>query len=202
MNRTRHYICLAICSVLLLSGCGAVNTQIKDIPIEQMDSLRDEYVGRKAWTRALLIDIAEGGVIDRDQEVEIVSLDLHWNGAVGVKGSNNKVIRHAMNISRPLTAEKYKDSLSRLFWFKKPDYRYRMNLRSFGKRTAKAIYNHELFRGMIREAALESWGFPDEMKQNDIGGVSSEQWIYKDPRERNKKRYVWIIDGEVDKWEE
>ena len=119
-----------------------------------------------------------------------------------VETPNRKRIRHALNIQRPLTKEKVEEKLHKLFWFKKPEYRYRMNLRKYGKRTAKAIYNHELFKGMKKEAALESWGFPDEVKKWDVGGREEEQWIYKDPRQKTKKRYVYIVNGVVDKWEE
>lgn len=202
MTRKYRYIYMIMISSILLSGCGAVQTQIKDIPLEEMDKLHDEYIGKKAWTRALLVDIGQNGVIDRDVEVKIVSLDMHWNGAVGVKGPNKKLVRHNLNLERPLTREKFDEAMNRVFWFKKPDYRYRMNLRSFGKRTARAIRNNELFKGMVREAALESWGYPDEMKTSDIGGVHQEQWIYRDPRQRTKKRYIFIVEGEVDRWEE
>ncbi|HSG26850.1 MAG TPA: hypothetical protein VLA34_00120, partial [Candidatus Krumholzibacterium sp.] len=183
MTQTSKNIFSALIAVLLLSGCGAVDTQIKDLPIEQMDELEETYVGRKAWTRALLVDIGgDNGVIDRDVEVEIVSLDMHWNGAVGVRGPNRKIVRHGMDLRRPLTKESFEEVLNKLFWFKEPDYRYRMNLRKYGKRTARAIRENELFKGMEREAALESWGYPDEMKSSDIGGADQEQWIYMDPR--------------------
>lgn len=202
MTQTKKYIFMALGVVFVLSGCGALSTQMKDIPIEQMDQLEDEYVGRKAWTRTLLIDTGQNGIIDRDVEVKIVSIDMHWNGAVGVKGPDRKVVRHNLDLQRPLTKEKFEAVLDRAFWFKEPDYRYRMNLNTFGKRTAKAIYSHELFKNMPREAALHSWGFPDEMKSSDIGETKQEQWTYRDPRERNKKRYVWLIDDQVDRWEE
>lgn len=203
MTQTSKCIFSALIAALLLSGCGAVDTQIKDLPIEQMDELEETYIGRKAWTRALLVDIGgDNGVIDRDVEVEIVSLDMHWNGAVGVRGPNNKIVRHGLDLRRPMNKESFDEILNKLFWFREPDYRYRMNLRKYGKRTARAVRGNELFKGMEREAALESWGYPDEMKSNDIGGANQEQWIYVDPRQRNKKRYIVIVDGFVDSWEE
>ena len=198
----KRYIILLAVVLIILPGCKAVNTVKKDIPIEQMDSLEEEYIGRTAWTRTLLIDLDHSeNIVDRDIEVEIIAVDLHWNGAVTVRSPNRKKITHGLNIERPLTKEKFEDKLSQIFWFKKPTYRYRMDLRTYGKRTAKAIFNHELFKGMKRDAALDSWGFPDEMNENELGGVLNEQWIYIDPRQ-NKKRYVWLIDGVVEKWEE
>ena len=192
----------ALCVLLLISGCGAYRTVEKDIPIEQMDELNEKYIGRTAWTRALIVDIKQNGVIDRGTKVEIVELDLHWGTAIGVRGPNKRKYRHALNLERPVTKEAFEQAMSRLFWFDTPDKRYRMNLREYGKRTARAIRDSELFKGMPREAAIESWGWPDEMLSNDIGNVLSEQWIYKDPRQRTKKRYIWLINGEVDKWEE
>jgi hypothetical protein len=202
VTQSKKCLFMAFAAIFILSGCGAVNTQLKDIPIEQMDQLQEDFIGRTAWTRMLVVDIGTNGIIDRDVKVEIVSLDLHWNGAVGVRGPNRKIIRHNLGIERPLTKEKFEDALNKAFWFRDPDYRYRMNLRAFGKRTAKAVYNHELYKNMQSEAALYSWGFPDEVNKSDIGGVNLEQWTYKDPRQVNKKRYIWLNDGKVDRWEE
>jgi hypothetical protein len=195
-------VLLAIGLALLISGCKSLNTVTIDIPIEDRDALEEGYVGRRAWTRTLLIDLGDEGIIDRDVEVEIVALDMHWTGAIMVQGPNRKKITHGMNLKRPLTREAYEEKLNRIFWFEKPETRYRMDLRKYGKRTAKAIFNHELFKGMKREAALASWGFPDDINSNEISGVLEEQWIYKDPRQKGKKRYIYIVDGLVSSWEE
>jgi hypothetical protein len=192
----------ALCILLLVSGCGLYKTVDKDLPIQEMDELNEKYVGRTAWNRALLVDIKQAGVIDRGTAIEIVELDLHWGCAVGVKGPNKRKYRHALNLDRPVTREAFEQEMEKLFWFDKPDKRYRMNLREYGKRTARAIRDNELFKGMDRNAAIEAWGWPDEMLANDIGNVLSEQWIYKDPRQRTKKKYVWLVDGVVEKWEE
>lgn len=198
----KRCILLTFIMLFVLSGCKVVSTVKKDIPIEQRDALEEDYLGRKAWTRALLVDLDHSDrIINRDTEVEIIGLDMHWNGAVTVRGPDRKKITHGLNLKRPLTSKKFEEKLTQIFWFKKPTYRYRMDLRTYGKRTAKAIFNHELFKGMKRQAALDSWGFPDEMNENELGGVLNEQWIFIDPR-LNKKRYVWLVDGVVDKWEE
>jgi len=196
-------LCLFILMIVVaVSGCGVMKNVKKDIPIEDMDQLREEYIGKYAWTRSLLIDLKGGGIIDRDVKVNITGLDMHMNGAVTIRGPGRKRIRHGLNLERPVTMEIYQEKMNRLFWFKKPEYRYRMNLRKYGKKTAKSIFNHELFKGMKRLAAIESWGHPDEMKSTELGGILEEQWIFKDPRQKTKKRYVWLRDGLVDKWEE
>ena len=198
----KRYLFFMVATLLVFSGCALVRTVTKDIPIDQMDALGEKYIGRAAWTRALLVDLDHSdSIIDRDAKVEIIGIDMHWGGAVTVRGPDRKKITHGLYLKRPLTSEKYEEKLSQIFWFKKPEYRYRMDLRRYGKRTAKAIFNHELFKGMKRDAALDSWGYPDEMKENELGGVLNEQWILLDPRQ-NKKRYVWLVDGAVDKWEE
>ena len=198
----KRSIILSLIMVIALSGCTLKQKVVKDIPIEEMDQLKEEYQGKTAWTRALLIDIGPEGFIDRDVKVKIVGLDMHWNGAVTVEGADRRRITHALDLERPLTKAAFDEKMNRLFWFKHPDYRYRMNLRKYGKKTAKSIYNHELFKGMKRDAALESWGFPDEMNSTDVGGRLQEQWIYRDPRQKGKKRYIYITDGLVDNWEE
>jgi hypothetical protein len=198
----KRYTLIALVLMLMLAGCSLKDRVIRDIPLQDADRLLKKYKGETAWTRSLLIDLGPAGIIDRDTKVEIVNLELHWTGAVTVKGPNNHKITQALDLERPLTAQAVEQKLNRLFWFKKPEYRYRMNLRKFGKKSAKAIYQHELFKGMKREAALESWGYPDEMNSNEVGGVLDEQWIYKDPRQKGKKRYLYIRDGIVDHWEE
>ena len=198
----KRYTLFMVAIILVFSGCRVVNNVMKDIPIEQMDVLEEEYVGRTAWTRALLVDLdKKDAIIDRDTAVEIIALDMHWNGAITVRDPGRRRITHGLDLKRPLSSEQFEEKLSQIFWFKKPTYRYRMDLRRYGKRTAKAIFNHELFKGMKSDAAIESWGFPDEMNENELGGVLNEQWIYIEPRQ-NKKRYVWLIGGAVDKWEE
>jgi hypothetical protein len=193
---------LALLIVCIFAGCNLVSKVVRDLPIQDMDKLDKTYVGREAWTRALLIDLGPEGVIDRDTKVRIVSLDMHWTGSVTVKGPNRRNITHALNLERPLTMASVEEKLNKLFFFTTSEYRYRMNLRKYGKKTAKAVFDRQLFKGMKREAALESWGYPDEMKSVDLSGSSQEQWIYKDVRQKNKKRYVYIVEGQVDTWEE
>jgi len=197
-----RYSMLALVIAFVFAGCGVSDKVVKDIPIQEMDKLNEEYVGRDAWTRALLIDLGPEGVIDRDTKVKIVSLDMHWTGSVTVKGPNNRNITHGFNLERPLTMAAVEEKLNKLFFFTDPEYRYRMNLRKYGKKTAKAIFDRQLFKGMKREAAIESWGYPDEMKSVDLSGQLEEQWIYKDVRQKTKKRYIYIRDGQVDNWEE
>jgi hypothetical protein len=202
----KKLILSALCLLICLPGCGiwksTVNNVKKDIPLEEMDKLNDKYVGKRAWTRALIVDLGHNGIIDRGVEVEIVELDVHWNGAIGVRGPNKRKYRHGLGLDRPITPESFEMALDKLFWYDKPDKRYRMNLRTFGKATARAIRDNELFKGMKSEAALESWGYPDEMLSHEIGGDITEQWIYMDPRQRTKKRYIWLRNGAVEKWEE
>jgi hypothetical protein len=198
----RRYLVPALCFVFILSGCNLVKRVMKDIPVQQQDQLDDQYIGKEAWTRSLLIDLGPEGVIDRDVKVKIISLDLHWTGSVMVEAPNRHRITHGLGLERPLTMQAVQEKMDRLFWFGTPEYRYRMNLRKFGKKTSKAVFDHQVFKGMKREAALESWGFPDEMKSTDIGGKLEEQWIYKDVRQKTKKRYVFIVEGQVDNWEE
>jgi len=193
---------LALFMMCIFAGCNIVNKVVKDIPIQEMDKLGETYVGREGWTRSLLVDLGPEGVIDRDIKVKIISLDTHWTGSVTVEGSNRHRLIHGLGLERPLTMQAVEEKLIKLFWFTNPEYRYRMNLRKYGKKTAKSIFEHQLFKGMKREAALESWGYPDELKSVDLSGKLEEQWIYKDIRQKTKKRYVYIIDGFVDTWEE
>jgi len=193
---------LALLIVCVFAGCNIVNKVVKDIPIQETDKLEQTYIGREAWTRALLIDLGEQGVVDRDAQVKIVGLDTHWTGSVTVESPNRHRVTHGLGLERPLTMAAVEGKLNQLFWFTKPEYRYRMNLRKYGKKTAKAIFEHSLFKGMNREAALEAWGYPDEMKSNELSGKLEEQWMYKDIHQKNKKRYVYVSAAAIDSWEE
>jgi hypothetical protein len=198
----RRLILPAIFIIVVFSGCNLISKVVKDVPIQEQDKLEQQYAGKQAWTRSLLIDIGPAGVIDRDTEVKIIALDLHWTGSVLVDPPNHHRITHALNLERPITVAAVSEKMDKLFWFTKPENRYRMNLRKYGKKTAKAVFEHQLFKGMIREAALESWGYPDEMKGSDIAGQNQEQWIYKDTRRKDKKRYVYLVENAVSSWEE
>jgi hypothetical protein len=193
---------VTLCIIIILAGCNVMDNLVKDLSIEDIDDLNAKYKGETAWTRALLIDLGPEGIIDRDTKVRIISLDMHWNGAVTVEGPKRRRIKHGLNLEKPVTKEMFEEKIARLFWFEKPEKRYRMDLRKYGKKTAKAIFKHELFKGMKRAAALESWGYPDEMNSHEMGGSVEEQWIYRDPSHKGKKRYIYIVDGVVGSWEE
>jgi hypothetical protein len=59
--------------------------------------------------------------------------------------------------------------------------------------------NHEVFAGMQSEAAIESWGIPNEIRVSEIGAQKEEQWVYKQTK---RSKYLYIIDNKVGRWEE
>jgi hypothetical protein len=200
--KDKRMLILFLVTAMMLGGCRAVNLIKKDMPIEDMDYLEEKYLGRTGWTKSYLVDMGQNGVLEQDTKVEIVELDMHWNGAVGVKAPDNHKYRHALELERPVTREKFEDAINRLLWFQSPEKRYRENLWEYGKELAKAILNHELLKGMNKDAALESWGPPDKIERNEIGGVDQEQWIYRDPRDDTSKSYIVFEDGLVAEWSE
>ncbi len=186
--------------LLLVCGCSAIkNNIVKDIPLEQQKQLLEKYRWRTAWSRLVLEDIKQRGVVQRDTKVKIIDLDFHWNGAVTVLTPKRKKLVYALNIERPLTVAKMESKMDEVFWFKSPMLRQVDYIRKWGKKTARAIRNHEVFIGMPGEAAMESWGVPTKMNVNEIGNKKEEQWIYKLGK-RNK--YIYIIDDKVSKWED
>jgi hypothetical protein len=187
-------------TLLVLFGCSTVkHAVIKDIPIEKQKALLEEYKNRKAWTRVILEDLSQRGVIQRDTKVEIVDLDFHMNGSVTVRGPKRKKVVHGLNVERPLSVEKIENRLAEIFWFKSPMLRQVDYIRTWGKKTGRAIRNHEVFVGMAAEAARESWGIPTEIISHEIGGQTEEQWIY---RVGNRSKYIYIVNGKINKWED
>jgi hypothetical protein len=191
---------LLLAVVLVLFGCSTVkHAVVKDIPIEKQKALLKEYVNRKAWTRVILEDLSQRGVVQRDTKVEIADLDFHMNGSVTVRGPKRKKIVQGLDIERPLTVEKIEAKLNEIFWFKSPMLRQVDYIRAWGKKTGRAIRNHEVFVGMAAEAARESWGIPTEIISHEIGDQTEEQWIY---RVGNRSRYIYMVNGKINKWED
>lgn len=184
----------------MVLGCSFVKEKVvKDVPLEQQEMLLEKYQNRVAWTRQILEDLKQRGVVQRDVQVEIVDLDFHWNGSVTLMTKNRKKIVYGLELERPLTVDKIESKLDEIFWFNSPMLRHVAYIREWGKKTARAIRNHEVFIGMTGEAALESWGVPTDMNVNEIGGKREEQWVYKLGK-RNK--YIYIVDNKVTKWED
>ena len=173
---------------------------VKDIPLQEQKDLADEYYERSAWTRIVLEDIGEGGSIPRDTKIKIVTVDMHMSGAVTVRTLKKRnMIRHALEIERPMSKEKIDERLSDIFWFKDPVLRQVDYIRRWGKRAAQAVVDHRVFIGMPAEAALESWGIPAKKNVRDIGNKVNEQWVYPFGK---RSKYIYMIDGKVSKWEE
>lgn len=196
------------------TGCSGIkgvpnvkHVIIKDIPLEEQQMLLEKYRGRVAWTRGLLEDLTEREVpgepkkriIPRDTKIKIVDLNFAYNGAITVHDPKRRKIVHGLDIERPLSVEKIEDKLDEILWFKSPMLRHVDYIRMWGKRTARAVRNHEVFIGMPEEAALESWGIPTKINTNEIGGRREEQWVYKQPL---RSKYIYISGGKVTKWEE
>ncbi|NIM20734.1 MAG: hypothetical protein GTO51_11000 [Candidatus Latescibacteria bacterium] len=186
--------------ILVLFSCSSVkHAIIKDIPIEKQEALIKKYKNKKAWTRIILEDLSQHGIVQRDTKVEIIDLDFHMNGSVTVKGPKRKKIVHGLEVERPLTVEKIESRLADIFWFKDPMLRQVEYIRKWGKKTGRAIRNHEVFIGMDAEAALESWGIPTEIKSYEIGGHKEEQWIYK---VGNRSKYIYVVNDKITRWED
>ncbi|MCD6380408.1 hypothetical protein J7M07_08205 [bacterium] len=198
----KHFSILLICLVVAISGCKVANVVMKDIPIQDMDFLEDKYLGRTAWTKAYIVDIGQNGVIEKDTKIKVVELDMHWTGAVGVKAPNNHKYRHALKLERPVTKESFEKAINELLWFSNPTVRYRRNLWKYGKEVATAILNHQLIEGMSKEAALESWGPPDEIEESQTSSENAVQWIYLDPRDTLNKSNIIFVNDIVTEWSE
>lgn len=187
--------------ILAVAACSTVKkVVVKDIPIEEQNAIMETYKDRSAWTRGVIEDMGEGGSVPRDTKVTIVDVGMHYSGSVTVQTLKKRDrIVHALEIETPLTPEKIHERMNDLFWFKDPVLRQVDYIRKWGKKTARAIVDHEVFVGMTAEAALESWGVPAQTNVNEIGGKVNEQWVYPSGK---RNRYIYIIDGKVSKWED
>jgi len=208
----RALVALGVLAVFL-TGCSKLKTEnikrviVKDIPLEEQNRLLDEYVGRSAWARMELDDLTERVVqgepkkkiIPQDGRVEIIDLNFAHNGAVTVEDKKRRFIVVGLHIERPLTPDKIEARMADMMWFQSPLLRHVDYIRLWGSRTARAVVNHEVFIGMPKEAALESWGIPTTVNTNEIGDKKEEQWVYK---QTLKSKYVYVVGGKVTKWED
>lgn len=184
-------------------ACSAVkDVVVKDIPLEEQKAILKEYKNRHVWTREVLQDLGEGGSIPRDEKVTIIDVSMVYQGSVTVQTLKKKnKVRQGLNIDPPLSREKIDAALGELFFFEDPTLRHVSYIRKYGKKTARAIMDHDLFANMPAEAVRESWGTPTKVNSNDVGGVITEQWIYP-TAQAGKSKYVYLRDGKVFRWEE
>lgn len=185
------------------AACSSVkNVVVKDIPLEEQQAILEEYKDRNVWTRSVLQDLGEGGSIPRDEKVTIVDVSMVYEGSVTVQTLQKKnKVRQGLNLERPLNKEKIDAALDELFFFEDPTLRHVSYIRKYGKKTARAIMDHEVFVGMPSDAALESWGSPAKRNTSEINGRVNEQWVYP-TAQTNKNRYIYLADGKVIRWDE
>jgi len=182
-------------------SCGSVQkVVVKDIPLQEQEQVLDKYKDRHVWTRVTIHDMGDGPSIPRDEEVKIADVAMHYKGSVTVQTLKRKdKIVQGLELARPLTPEKIDAKLADLFWFDDPTIRHVKFIRKYGKKTAQAIMDHQLFAGMSPDAAMASWGPPIQKQVNEQGGY--ERWIY--PTDTPKKtKALDLKDGKVLRWDE
>lgn len=190
-------------AALAVVSCSSVKkVVVKDLPLEEQEQVMTEYKDRIVWTRTIIRDLGDGGSVPRDEKVKIVDVDMVYNGSVTIQTmkKKNKVVQ-GLDIERPLNKAKIDTRLAELFWFDDPTLRHVGFIRTYGKKTASSIMDHELFKDMPADAALASWGVPARKITNEIGGVVNEQWVYP-TGQPGKNRYMYLAAGKVVKWDE
>lgn len=178
-----------------MSACSSVKKiVVKDIPLEDQKAVLDKYAGRTVWTRVVLHDMGDGGNVARDEEVKIVDVSMIYKGSVTVQTlkRKNKVVQ-ALELERPLTPEKIDAKLADLFWFDDPTMRHVRFIREYGKKVAQAIMDHDVFKDMSADAAMDSWGPPISKELNELNGRLNAKWVY--PTDTPKKSKYLYLEG-------
>ncbi len=170
------------------------NVVVKDIPLQDQEAVLATYKDRHVWTRVTVNDLGDGGSIPRDEEVTIVDVAMHYKGSVTVQTlkKKNRIVQ-GLEIERPLNPEKIDERMKELFWFDDPTIRHVNFIRTYGKKTAQAIMEHQLVKGMTAEAAMDSWGPPVSKEINEQGGKVYAKWIY--PTDTQKKTKSARLEG-------
>jgi hypothetical protein len=190
----RKLIFLLLAAVAVVSCSSVKNVVVKDIPLQEQEAVLEKYKDRVVWTRVTLHDLGDGGSIPRDETVIIVDVAMHYKGSVTVQTmkKKNRIVQ-GLDLERPLTPEKIDGRLSDLFWFDDPTIRHVNFIRKYGKKTAQAIMDHQLFKGMTAEAAADSWGPPMSRDVNEQGGKVFAKWVY--PTDTPKKTKNVYLEG-------
>ena len=194
----KRLVVLLFATMVAVSACSSVKkVVVKDIPLEDQEQVLAKYKDRPVWTRVTIHDMGDGGSIPRDEEVKIADVAMHYKGSVTVQTlkRKNKIVQ-GLELDRPLTPEKIDAKLAELFWFDDPTIRHVKFIRKYGKKTAQAIMNHELFAGMSSEAAMDSWGPPISKQENEMSGIKRVRWIY--PTDTPKKTKALDLTGDKD----
>jgi hypothetical protein len=197
MRKSRMF--LAAGGLIVLAGCALMT---RTLPLEEQNELIEDYENRTAWARSTLLDLKGAGKIERDSKVEIVSLGLHLHGSLVLEGPRRKRIVFGLDLPREFTSEQFEEKVHQVLWFDPPDQRYEEHLERWGRRTAQAIKNHEVFKGMDREAALYSLGYPAEISTLETSAGLQEHWSYRELQDgRVEKFEVVIVNDRVNYWE-
>jgi hypothetical protein len=192
-----------VVALVATAACSKVKSVVvKDVPLEEQEVILKEYKDRYVWTRSVIEDMGEGGSIPRDEKVKIADVGLVLNGSVTLETlkKKNRVV-HGLELERPINKAKIDAKLAELFFFEDPTIRHVGYIRKYGKKTARAIMDHELYAGMQAEAVVESWGPPARKVTSEASGAVTEQWAYPTAT-ASRSRYVYLKNGKVEKWDE
>jgi hypothetical protein len=192
----KRVLVLLFAAVAAMS-CGSVKkVVVKDIPLQEQEAVLDKYKDRAVWTRVTIHDMGDGGSIPRDEKVKIFDVAMHYKGSVTVQTikKKNRVVQ-GLELGRPLTPEKIDAKLNELFWFDDPTIRQVKFIRKYGKKTAQAIIDHQLYVGMPAAAAMDSWGPPISKDTKEQQGIVNERWIY--PTDDAKKTKALDLQGDA-----
>lgn len=184
---------MVVTAALAMSACSSVkNVVVKDIPLQEQQQVLDKYRDRLVWTRVTIHDLGDGGSIPRDEEVKIIDVGMFYNGSVTVQTLKRKnSVVQGLNLDRPLTTEKIDAKLADLFWFDDPTIRHVKFIRKYGKKTAQAIMEHQLYKDMTAEAARDSWGPPISTSMTELNGRYNVKWVYPTNRP-NQNKYLYL----------
>jgi len=200
--RLKKHAWILVAALAVVSCSSVKKVVVKDIPLEEQEQVLTEYKDRAVWTRTVIRDLGDGGAVPRDEKVMIVDVAMVYNGSVTIQTmkKKNRVVQ-GLEIERPLNKAKIDKKLAELFWFEDPVIRQVGFIRKYGKKTAKAIMEHELIVGMSAEAAMDSWGIPARRQVNELEGTVNERWIYPTGTTKQTKN-LDLKDGKVVRWDE
>jgi hypothetical protein len=98
------------------------------------------------WTRVTINDLGDGGSVPRDEEVTVVDVAMHYKGSVTIQTQAEEPHRAGPRHRTPALGGENRPADGGALLVRRSIIRHVDFIRKYGKKTAQAIANHELFR--------------------------------------------------------
>lgn len=203
MKKYFLFITLFICLLILFpQQTRAIPVSFRNVPVFYQDTSSAE-VNKTVEDDPFLVETKSAVRLFRDMDnyssvifyipidetVEVFEeIDDYFSASYN--GEKGYILKSKV---KPLNFELGKEPTEELNKNNKKD-RMTYLLGKYDEKTAKALYDHKIWKGMTTKMAKDSWGYPNTMDRYLRVGESIEDWHYS--------KYTLVFsDGKLIRWE-